>query len=115
MIICPHCSNRVPPNTRFCPHCGKRIDVEFDQIKEQLAEDKKREDWRKKEKEARRLFAAAMFLFLLALTFFVSAPRLPKVDYYPVWAPSAPQLPKQRAQDWLLEKNPKLVVEIPSD
>ncbi|MCX7704293.1 MAG: zinc ribbon domain-containing protein [Planctomycetota bacterium] len=115
MIICPHCSNRVPPNMRFCPHCGRRIDVDFDQIKEQLADEKKREDWAKKEKESRKLLAIAVFLFLLSLTFFLSAPESWSPNSYPVWAPPAPEPQRQKPQEWLLEKTPKLFLDMPND
>ena len=49
MITCPHCGRTVPPQMRFCPHCGGRIDVEFEQIREKLAAEKRREEAEEKE------------------------------------------------------------------
>jgi len=113
MILCPHCSGRVPPNLRFCPHCGKRVDVEFEQIKERLAEEKFAEDAARKERESRKLLIIAVLLFLIGVTLFYSTPEPPKLRHHPVWTPPVPESSRSTPDDWLLEKKFKLLLEIP--
>lgn len=115
MIVCPHCSARLPPNVRFCPHCGKKIDVEFEQIKGRLAEEKVKEDAVKRERESRKLLIIAFFVFIVGMTFYCTVPDIPELNYHHVWSPSVPQLQNADPEDWLLEERGELLLDIPSD
>ncbi|GEM_PF-2130702 len=104
MITCPHCGKPVPPQMRFCPHCGGRIDVDFEQIRHKLAAEKRREEAEEKERRARKIFLACLFILIIALSLFLAVPRGRTSFYaYPVYYNPSQKLPLDAPATWLIK------------
>jgi len=122
MITCPHCGRTVPPQMRFCPHCGGRIDVEFEQIREKLAAEKRREEAEEKERRARKIFFACLFILIVVLSLFAAVPK-GRVSFtiYPVYYAKPPRLPVDKPARWLtkdpaeIPKGKGAILSVPSD
>jgi len=122
MIVCPHCGKSVPPQMRFCPHCGGKIDVDFEQIRHRLAEEKRREEAKEQERRARKIFIACLFILIAALSLFLAVPRS-KAPFHahPVYYNSSQKLPLDAPTTWLVKDPAEIlqgqnsILSVPSD
>ena len=101
MITCPNCGKSCPPQLRFCPHCGQRMDVDFEQIKEKLAKERRREEAAEREKRTRKLFAACLFVLLVVMSLLLAVPTPNRRIDPPIFAPEV-KTPSTNPRDWML-------------
>ena len=88
---CPFCQTEITASARYCPHCGKKLDLSFEEVKQEFAQQKHTEKEDESLRESRRVLAIAVFFFAIALTVFIAIPSPRKPDVMPVYRVDSPQ------------------------
>jgi len=87
---CPFCQTEITAAARYCPHCGSKLDLSFEEVKREFAQQHHTEKDDERVKESRRVLAIAVFFFAVALTVFVAIPSPRKPDVMPVYRVECP-------------------------
>jgi hypothetical protein len=89
-VQCPFCQTEITAAARYCPHCGKKLDLSFEEVKQEFAQqyDTAKED--ESARESRRVLAIAVFFFAVVLTVFIAIPSPRKPDVMPVYRADCP-------------------------
>jgi hypothetical protein len=88
---CPFCQTEITASARYCPSCGKKLDLSFEEVKQEFAQQKHTEKEDESLRESRRVLAIAVFFFAVALTVFIAIPSPRKPDVMPVYRVDSPQ------------------------
>ncbi len=88
---CPFCQMDITAAARYCPHCGKKLDLSFDEVKQELTQQRHTEKEDESLRESRRVLAIAVFLFAVALTVLIAIPSPRKPDVAPVYRVESPK------------------------
>jgi hypothetical protein len=88
---CPFCQMEMTASARYCPHCGKKLDLSFEEVKQEFVQQKHSEKEDESLRESRRVLAIGVFLFAVALTLFIAIPSPRKPDVMPSYRVDCPE------------------------
>ena len=91
---CPFCSKDISAGARYCPFGGNKVDISFEEISRDMADQDNVQKLREKVRESRRILAIAVFLFLVSLIVYIAIPSPRMPDAVPVYRVKAPEIQK---------------------